>query len=400
MKFSRFVLLATLPALLASLWGGGCNASNAVVGGECRSGLTECSGDCFDLRTDVEHCGSCDVRCGRGVACVDGFCGGKPIVDGSITDGPMVTDGQVPPDGSVPDVACVPPFNRRDQCGDCNTQCKADEDCRAVDGGFACGPLCAPPLVACGGRCVDVQTDPENCGICGKFCVSFLCGAGVCQGTNPGHVVAMGHDYSSITQGTSQARVLVNSVFIARSNPLQILSYERDASPAAVSNVKSIISANAAGRQLNFTVSNNASDLTAGNLSTRFDVIVIHDQQGRSAADLGADGTSWSASLGTFLTRGGTILVLDGAGGQAGMPALLTNAGLLMTPSHTPLADFAPVNVVAPLDLLSTGVVSPYAAFPRSSTLNTTEPNGGSVTWVVRADGGTGNPVVVHKVVQ
>jgi hypothetical protein len=400
MKLSRFFLLATLPLALSSLWGGGCNASNAIVGGECRAGLTECKGDCFDLKSDPEHCGSCEIRCGRTVPCLDGICGGRPISDAS-DDGMLMSDGQVPEDArNDRDVACIPPFNRKDQCGDCFTQCKADEECRTVDGGFACGPLCTPPLVACAGRCVDTQTDPENCSICGKFCVSFLCAGGVCQGTNPGNVVAIGHDYASITQGTSQARVIVNAAFIPRSNPLQILSYEKDANPAAVGNVKSILGANAAGRMLNFTVSNNAADLTAGNLSTRYDVIVVYDQTGRSAAELTADGASWSTALSTFLTRGGTVIVLDGASGQGGMPALLTSAGLLDTPSHSALANFAPVTVVAPLDVVATQVVSPYAAFPRSATLNTSEPNGGNVTWVVRAAGGTGSPVVIHKVVQ
>lgn len=43
---------------------------------------------------------------------------------------------------------------------------------------------CAPPLVACGGACVDLASDPSNCGQCGVVCVASnanaACAAGVC----------------------------------------------------------------------------------------------------------------------------------------------------------------------------------------------------------------------------
>jgi hypothetical protein len=414
-KFSHVIVYASLPlvfaALSASAGGSGCDASNTLVGGECLAGYTQCGNDCFDLQNDREHCGNCEVNCGFRGFCSEGFCGGRPPPDSSMVDRMVPPDdGGSGLDGDADamtfvdarndrDMVCTPPFNTKDQCGDCFTQCKADEDCLLRNGSFSCGPLCSPPLVACGGRCIDVDIDPENCGVCGKFCVSFLCGGGVCQGTNPGQVVAIGHDYSTINQATSQARVLVNAVFIPRSNPLRILSYERDANPLAVQNVKSIITNNASGRQLVFTVSNSETDLAAANLSTRFDTIVIYDQENRSPANLAADATSWRTSLGTFLSRGGVIVVLDGAAGMGGMPRLLTDANLLNTPSHSPLLALARVTVVAPLDVMASQVVSPYAAFAKSVALNTLEPSVGNVTWVVRSANGVGNPVVIHKVV-
>jgi hypothetical protein len=33
----------------------------------------------------------------------------------------------------------------------------------------------------CGGECVDLGTDPNNCGMCGNDCMGDPCGAGVCQ---------------------------------------------------------------------------------------------------------------------------------------------------------------------------------------------------------------------------
>ena len=44
------------------------------------------------------------------------------------------------------------------------------------------GGDCAPGLVECGGACVTVAEDHENCGACGHACsASQQCGAGTCQ---------------------------------------------------------------------------------------------------------------------------------------------------------------------------------------------------------------------------
>ena len=32
------------------------------------------------------------------------------------------------------------------------------------------GPGCSVPLTKCNGKCVNLQTDPSNCGICGNAC--------------------------------------------------------------------------------------------------------------------------------------------------------------------------------------------------------------------------------------
>lgn len=52
---------------------------------------------------------------------------------------------------------------------------------------LAAGPLgcdavvCDPPLVNCGGSCVDLNNDPQNCGSCGFPCPSGICIGGVCE---------------------------------------------------------------------------------------------------------------------------------------------------------------------------------------------------------------------------
>jgi hypothetical protein len=41
--------------------------------------------------------------------------------------------------------------------------------------------VCVAPLTNCGGNCVNLQTDPGNCGSCGNVCPSGTCQNGVCK---------------------------------------------------------------------------------------------------------------------------------------------------------------------------------------------------------------------------
>lgn len=412
-RWSRvFTLLAAAPFALFLL-AQGCEAGNALVGGECATGLTLCGRECVDLQTQRDHCGSCSNICKANVACLAGICGGPTDAatdgpkDGS-KDGDAKADGG---DGSVGDGGdggdggpkqCNPPFNDHENCNDCGRACKDDEDCilRPVTQDYDCGPKCAPPLKACAGVCTDLQNDPFNCGHCGKFCVSFICQAGVCQGSNPGDLVVMGHDFSTTIGAASQARVISNAVYLPRSNPLQVLSFEGSADPFAVTSVKASLSSLAAGRTIRYTTSTADADLQAADLGLNYDVILIHDQLNRSAASLGAAAAAWTTPLNNFLKGGGVVVVLDGAGGQGSMPALLNGANLLAVAGHTPLASLAPVGVAASSDVIAAQVVSPYAAFSRSASFQVTEPQGPNVTFVIRAGAaGDGDPVVVHKTV-
>ncbi len=109
-----------------------------------------CSSRCLDVRSDPEHCGSCDVRCGAGQPCCAGVC-------------------------RVNDIA---------NCGSCGNICP-----RSASGAGHCingkCQLCAPNEVECnsGGAifCVDLQTSSANCGKCGKSCQGTqLCCNGTC----------------------------------------------------------------------------------------------------------------------------------------------------------------------------------------------------------------------------
>jgi hypothetical protein len=62
-------------------------------------------------------------------------------------------------------------------------------------------PVCTPPLVSCGGMCIDDQSDPNNCGACGNVCpTGDSCELGVC--TPPGACLP-GSSTGVLVQGTT-----------------------------------------------------------------------------------------------------------------------------------------------------------------------------------------------------
>lgn len=56
------------------------------------------------------------------------------------------------------------------------------EDAEAIDGAIDDAGLCVSPRTDCSGRCVDLQSDRDNCNACGLVCGSGLvCSAGTCK---------------------------------------------------------------------------------------------------------------------------------------------------------------------------------------------------------------------------
>ena len=420
-----------------------CDAANSLVGGECANALTACSpGECVDLLSDPGNCGACGTTCKNGVACGSGVCGGP--VDGSL-DGKNPNDGQnldgQPGDGANGDGAngdgsnvdgsngdgsltdgsagdgnagdaCIPPFNTAAHCGACNIQCSGvNKVCSAFDGGFACGPFCTDPLLPneCNGTCVDLQNAPVNCGVCGKICASGICTMGVCQGSTPGDIVLIGHDYSGASASSTPAKLLTNAVFIPSTNPLRVLSYEQYATATAVANAKSSINASAVlrARTVKYTVSNTAADLSVPGLESKFDVILVHDQAMLPLVQAATDGANDAAALLQYTKAGGVIVVLSGANGADAMPTWISSAGLVSLAGDTFLPTTPPpatrASVVAPGDDVGTLTVSPYAVGVRSVSFQSNEPESATVTFVVltgSAPGPLGDPVVIHKTVQ
>jgi hypothetical protein len=390
--------LATFFAALAPA-ASGCGSDNAVVDGSCADGYVACDGRCVLGAS----CDGSDGGDGRdGAATSDGAASDGAASDGAASDG-AASDGAAS-DGAASDACPPPPYVTAAACGSCFVQCTSPTDTCRLDGdsNYTCQPPCTAPKVLCDGRCIDIQTDPLGCGVCGKVCASNLCAAGVCQGAAPGDVVLIGADYRQASGGSAQARVLTNAVLIPSSNPLRVLSYERYAEFASVLNVKGLVTAAAGARPVAYTVSNDATSLASADLAKDFDVVLVYDQRNADALALQAEGATWKAPLGTFAKAGGVVVVLDGNGGNGNMPVLVRSAGLLDVTAHATMTPGSRVTVLAPNDVVGTLVPSPYGVFQRSASFTLTEPNGGDVTYVAAVDlnPGVGAPVVVHRIVR
>lgn len=448
------LLAAALGLGIAALWPAGCDTSG-LVGGDCREGLTNCDGLCVDLSSDPQNCGVCGNTCADGVQCFAGVCGGGgdagPDVsvdggedadadagstgdgssdgggdggdgssdgggDGSSDGGDASSDGggdgssdgggdsgDGSSDGGDAGDACVPPFNTPQQCGDCFTSCPPTEPiCSPVDGGFACVPLCDPPLVDCSGQCVDLNTDPDNCGFCGNRCISRICSGGMCVGESVGNVVAICHDYRVTFSTSMQNRLLGNAVFLPTGNPVRILAYDEFAANLHKNRVNSRISAEAGLRGRTFTqdfVSVSAdvpSELSIGD----YDVFLIYDQASAMAGQLATAGTNIAVAADSFARAGGTIVVLDGGQGVGEMHELLTNATLLQIDGQVDGTGGQLFNQ-APADAVGINVLSPFLALTNSCTFDTTTPQSGTNVHVITDDAtvGAGAPAVIHRVV-
>jgi hypothetical protein len=407
---------------MAILVPGACT-DGGVVGGECRTGLTECNGDCFDTTSDDKHCGSCEHVCAAGVSCVAGVCGGDGSagaggtggnsgdaeVDGSGTDGGdgsagdgSAGDGSIT-DGSTNDVECLPPFDTPAQCGDCNTQCTgATPLCSPIDDTFQCVALCDPPLVACGGQCVDTTSDPNHCGACFNKCPSGICQDSKCVGATSGHIVVLCSSYQQNFQQSPQTTIIGNAVFLPPQNPVRILAYAEHSPANIETSVNQAIgwAAQQKGRTFQTTAANTAAMVQSELVKTKYEVLLVYDQTTAPAGTLGPAGTSWASAIANFVAVGGVVVVQSGGGGTGDMKSLLTNAGLLTVTAQTNI-DGSLLYNQAPFDALGVNVISPYVAQTSTCTLTTPTPPGSNLVFVVTdaaPDAGAGNPVVVHRI--
>ena len=195
-----------------------CGAANEVCDTEindciCSDGLERCPpmvGACIDTQTDPTYCGNCNTSCARGEVCEDGVCvdpdcrtngigcSGFTYCDPNAgtclpgcerdeqclgaNESCNVTTRTCECDAGLTscDGACVDVDSDPQNCGSCETACGIGEAC---EDGVCVGPECDAGLTECDGACVSLQFDEANCGSCGEDCGNGLCFFGQCVGS-------------------------------------------------------------------------------------------------------------------------------------------------------------------------------------------------------------------------
>ena len=142
---------------------------------------TECDGKCVDLNADSTHCGACGTVCGSGTVCKAAQC----VSNTGAGDGGLGCPGAQ----QACNGACVNLSTDPANCGTCGRMCADGQKCSASD----CVASCGAGLMDCGGACVDLGTDPDHCGACTTACAGVhttanYCAAGTCdhQACSPG----------------------------------------------------------------------------------------------------------------------------------------------------------------------------------------------------------------------
>jgi hypothetical protein len=183
----------------------------------CPSGTEQCGTNCVKSCSDGQSldldtctcpgpeaaCIQNQQTCQNHGQCCSGYCGGGTCFDCS---------GKV-----CGDFGCIDPSKDSQNCGNCGNVCVYPKVCSGgvcgcapdqtpcIDHSECCSQLCfagsvcttcsdvtagdGTPLTFCAaGSCVDLRTDIDNCGACGKVCPrtsgGIVCEAGVCHDIN------------------------------------------------------------------------------------------------------------------------------------------------------------------------------------------------------------------------
>ncbi len=169
-------------------------AASPLADGRC------CGQQCIDRFADPDNCGACGVRCDGG-ACLFGLCseglatngcspacpsGATCVLGGCVGSAcPSTSDFCVTRNGDIsrccPDQSCPDLSSDPLNCGDCGVICPSGESCQngrcgtsgcgAANQGFYCNLAVNPTSLCCGATCLDIASDVQNCGGCGRVCL-------------------------------------------------------------------------------------------------------------------------------------------------------------------------------------------------------------------------------------
>jgi hypothetical protein len=153
-----------------------CSADRICV---CPPGWTDCGGTCVFSLTTEEHCGRCDNACNPGERC----CFHREAKKHECTPiGTTANCGDCEhscgPGEACCGGDCADLQTSEAHCGRCNNPCDGVKVCQ--NGSCVCpsdrascgGTCCDPGKSCCNGACVDLQSDINNCGVCGRVCQS------------------------------------------------------------------------------------------------------------------------------------------------------------------------------------------------------------------------------------
>lgn len=156
----------------------------------CNPGFGDCNGNTADgceanVTTDVNNCGACGLRCRAGQSCDMGRCVDRPPGCGG---GPPCTGGLV----CCADT-CVNVTSDVNHCGGCGRGCGMLPGTTVTCAvGVCTAGACLPGFGDCNGNrrdgCeVTLASDAANCGMCGNVCpAGRACSGGVCSMVSTG----------------------------------------------------------------------------------------------------------------------------------------------------------------------------------------------------------------------
>jgi hypothetical protein len=107
-----------------------------TCGPPCTGGTTRCGTVCLDVQNDPQNCGDCGKKCGVGEACTQGKCtllcrsglSACPRTSAPVSDAGMSSDASAPMDaGAVSASECVDLQSDPDNCGKCGNKCPQDK---------------------------------------------------------------------------------------------------------------------------------------------------------------------------------------------------------------------------------------------------------------------------------
>ena len=161
-----------------------------IYGCGCPSGMIDCGGRCYNPKFDDEYCGDCNTQCdptnGGAPTLPNAYYGCVNSQCGHMKCDPYYADC----DDKTPN-GCETFLVTNENCGACGNACPAGQECR-LDQNNVPQCMCPPDKTLCDlgcrddgvcyGACVDLTSDMYNCGACGHDCyVPERNAVGVCN---------------------------------------------------------------------------------------------------------------------------------------------------------------------------------------------------------------------------